>query len=393
MENRLHPTEEALRQREITFAALAKVAPVGIMRFDGDGRCNYVNDRWLQITGLTIDQAIGKGWRNAIHLDDRAAVMEHWQRMRNGAELFREEYRIRRPDGSLRWVMAEGAVLMSYSGERIGFIRAVTDITRHRQLENELLCAREELEERVMERTADLEAQIRERQKLEKQILETKDNEQRRFSQDLHDGLGQSLTGILFRLLALERDLEAQKSPHAGSASKIAGLVNQAINQAHDLARGVQPVPLRADGLMVALQELVEKVSGCYMVNCVFQCEEPVRVSDHSAATHIFRIAQEALTNALKHSGAHKVVVRLEHRAHGCALVVEDDGHGPSAHAAESTGRGLNIMRHRARLIDARLDFRPIAAGGTILECVFNQHTASSVSDEECEKIASAGGR
>ncbi len=122
--------------------------------------------------------------------------------MLDSDEFSQEEYRIVRADGTTRWVLGEGAALRSYAREQLGFIRALIDITRHRELEAELEAARESLERRVKERTADLEQQMQEREKLEKEVLETKDNEQRRFSQDLHDGLGQCLTGLLFHALS-----------------------------------------------------------------------------------------------------------------------------------------------------------------------------------------------
>lgn len=362
------PAEKALHEREIAFTALAKLAPVGIMRFDAQARCNYVNDRWSDLTGLTIDEAIGDGWRKAIYPQDRPAVVTHWVRMRETGELFREEYRICRRDGSLRWVLAEGAELRSYAGERIGFIRAVTDITSHRHLEAELLEARRDLEMRVQERTAELRSEMAEREKLEKELLEAKENEQRRISHDLHDGLGQVLTGIVFRAAALQRDLESEESRHHLRAGEIADLISAAINQAHDLARGVHPVQARPDGLMRALQELVEKICRSGVATCIFECDEPIQVSDHSVAIHLYRIAQEALTNAMKHSRASKVVVRLERRSSAFALIVEDNGAGLSESARKGSGRGLNIMRHRARMIDATFHIGSRPRRGTIVE-------------------------
>jgi PAS domain S-box-containing protein len=369
MSSPLHPTEQALHEREITFAALAKVAPVGIMRFDVNGRCNYVNDRWSLMSGLNIDEAIGDGWLRAIHPEDRACVALHWERMRAVNEIFREEYRIARPDGSIRWVMAEGTALRAYSGEMLGFIRAVADITAHRQLENELTRARAELEERVRQRTADLLAEMHEREKLEKEVLEAKEGEQRRYSQDLHDGLGQSLTGILFRALALPHELEAKQSSDADAATKISELINGAINQAHDLARGLQPVPLHSEGLMFALRELVENLCQTHAVECAFECPEPIHLHKHEAAAHLYRIAQEALSNALKHSQAKKTTLRLERRGEGCALLVADDGCGFSSEKLGRRGRGLHIMRYRARLINATLNVRGTPGHGTVIEC------------------------
>jgi PAS domain S-box-containing protein len=370
-DHRLHRAEEALREREITFSALAKVAPVGIMRFDADGRCNYVNDRWSAITGLSIDEAIGDGWKNAIHPADRAAVLESWRGMRDPDKIFREEYRIVRTDGTIRWILAEGAALRSYSREPLGFIRTVTDITRHRELEGELTAAREKLEQRVKERTADLETEMSERQKLEKRVLELKDNEHRRFSQDLHDGLGQCLTGLLFHVLALERDLTVDRSSFAPAASKIAALVNQSINQAHDLARGIDPVPLRPDGLMSALGELVRELCDASPTKCSFQCDEPILLEDNALATHLYRIAQEAISNAIKHSKASQVTVRLEKLPKCSALVVTDDGVGISKRQNNRGGRGLNIIKHRARLIDAALDVKSTLGRGTTVRCEF----------------------
>lgn len=366
---KIHRAEQALHEREITFAALAKIAPVGLMRFDANGRCNYVNDRWSELSGRTIDEAIGDGWVRAVHLEDRAAVVERWAALRE-RDLFREEYRICRPDGAVRWVFAEGSALRDYSGEPLGFIRTMTDITRHRELEADLFAARQELEARVNERTADLEEEMLERQRLEKEVLQIKENEQRRFSRDLHDGLGQYLTGVLFRALALERDLNEQQSPFASSAAKIAELVDQTVNQAHDLARGIDPVPLRPDGLVCALRDLVATLCEAHPIACFFECKEPVLVEDTDTAIHLYRIGQEAITNAIKHSHGSKLTVRLEHTGRALVLTVSDNGIGIAEPQEENRGRGLNIMRHRARLAGAVFNLETASDRGTTVRCV-----------------------
>ncbi len=363
--------EGALQDREITFAVLAAIAPVGIMRFDAQGRCNYVNQRWSTITCLTIDEAIGQGWQRAIHPDDLAAVKERWALTCEGENGLREEYRICRPTGEVRWVLAEGAALRNYSGSPLGFIRTVTDITKHRELEAELLAARDQLEQRVQERTNDLQTEMLERQKLEKEMLKTKDHEQKRFSHDLHDGLGQCLTGMLFHALALERDLKGEQSQSSLIAAKLAEMANLAINQAHDLARGVDPVSLRPDGLMSALEGLVRSACRSHPMNCSFECEELVLVENHSVANHLYRIAQEAVTNALKHSQASEITVRLERDSTAAALIVADNGIGLPRSARHCRGRGLDIIKHRARLIDATLETKGTPARGTTVRCVF----------------------
>ena len=282
-----------------------------------------------------------------------------------------------------RWVLAEGCALRGYLSELLGFIRTVTDITRHRELEAELSAARQDLESRVRSRTADLEAEMIERQRLEKEVLQSKENEQRRFSRDLHDGLGQCLTGLLFHTLALERALDGQQSPLASSASKIAELVDQAINQAHDLARGIDPVPLRPDGLVCALGELVNALGRAHPLNWSFQCKEPVLVEDNDAAMHLYRIAQEAITNAIKHSRGSRITVKLKRRKDSLVLVVSDDGIGCSEPRTAKRGRGLDIIKHRARLIGATVDVKTTPKRGTTVQCILDPNKRNGSLDEE----------
>ncbi|MFL6528518.1 MAG: PAS domain S-box protein [Chthoniobacterales bacterium] len=367
---RLEGTERALREREVTFTALAKVAPVGIMRFDAEGLCNYVNDRWTALAGITIDSAIGSGWQRAVHPEDRPNVVHRWNLLRLKDENFREEYRLCRPDGSMRWVLAEGAPLRSYSGRLLGFIRAVTDITPQQELQQELASARQQLEQRVRERTTELETEMKHREELEKQLLEAKEDEQRRFHEDLHDGLGQYLTGIVFRLSALQRDLEREQSPHAADAGKIAELVNETITQAHDLARGIYPVPLRPDGLVIALRELQQQLCDPQLANCVFECDEPLEIDDPALATHLYRIAQEAVTNAVKYSRASRITIVLRRSEGSAQLTISDDGVGFDLQRA-ARGNGLGTMQHRARIIAAQFSIESRKSRGTKVSCTF----------------------
>lgn len=373
---RLEGTERALREREITFAALAKVAPVGIMRFDAKGRCNYINDRWTALAGITIDSAIGNGWQRAIHPQDRPHVVRRWNLLRLKDENFREEYRLCRPNGSISWVLAEGAPLRSYSGRLLGFIRAVTDFTSQRELRQELASARSELEERVRERTAELQAEMRHREQLEKQLLEAKEDEQRRFHEDLHDGLGQYLTGIVFRLSALQRDLQCEHSPRAADVGKIAELVNETINQAHDLARGIYPVPLRPDGLVIALRELQQRVSDPQLAECVFECDEALEIDDPALATHLYRIAQEAVTNAVKYSRGSRIHIVLKKSDRSATLMISDEGGGFDMQRAPR-GSGLGTMQHRARIIGAQFRVESHASRGTKVSCTFRLNSRS----------------
>src|SRR5262249_1883067 len=148
--------------------------------------------------------------------------------------------------------------------------------------------------------------------RLEKEILEISDREQRRIGQDLHDGLCQQLAGIELMSQVLEGKLAPRSKSDAARAGEIAGHVRDAISQTRLLARGLSPAPLDSEGLMSALQELASNTEKIFSVACRLDCRTPVLVEDHAAATHLFRIAQEAVSNAIKHGKARRIAIHLK---------------------------------------------------------------------------------
>ncbi len=154
--------EEALRNSEGRFRTLATVSPVGIFRTDAGGECVYVNERWADIAGLDVEQARGRGWAQALHPDDRDAVFARWTEAANENRPFTSEYRFRRPDGKTTWVFGQAVAERDANGEITGYVGTVTDITERKRFEVELQAYRIQLEEKVRERTAALEASNRE---------------------------------------------------------------------------------------------------------------------------------------------------------------------------------------------------------------------------------------
>ena len=205
---------------------------------------------------------------------------------------------------------------------------------------------------------------------LQKELLEITDTEQRRIGHDLHDGLGQHLTGIAFMSKLLEQRLASKAITETEDARKIAGLVNKAIGWTRDLARGLAPVDLdRDEGLDSALKQLTEATSELYGAHCRFETvgTEPFR--NPPVAIHLYRIAQEALNNAIKHGRPHNVVVRLTRRGGEIRISVEDDGIGFDPISVRSGGMGLRIMRYRAKMISGKLEVRRREGGGTVVSC------------------------
>jgi PAS domain S-box-containing protein len=212
---------------------------------------------------------------------------------------------------------------------------------------------------------------VTERQRLQKTILEISGREQRRIGQDLHDGLGQHLTGIAFMSKVLQQKLAESGLPESVDAEKILKLVNVAVSKSRELARGLLPVMSGPHGLMSGLKQLANEVEDLFKISCRFDCDDQVLISDVNVATHLYHIAQEAVNNAIKHGKAKHVIIRLSSVKNGYTLTVFDDGVGIPDIPASDSGMGLHIMRYRASMIGGTLQVGRASHGGTSVDCAF----------------------
>ena len=208
-----------------------------------------------------------------------------------------------------------------------------------------------------------------ERVRLEQEILNISDWERRRIAQDLHDGLGQVLVGAGFLADTLRQDLARKSDPTVRQINQILKEISAATQQARDLARDVQPVEPEPNGLMTALAKLAKQMAEIFHIRCEFKCPLPVSIDNHQTATHLFRIAQEAGTNAIKHGQPKRLLIRLTQTPKQMTLTIHDNGLGMTNWAQRKTGMGMNIMRYRAGIIGGLLTFRNDAAGGAIVAC------------------------
>jgi PAS domain S-box-containing protein len=216
---------------------------------------------------------------------------------------------------------------------------------------------------------------ITDRKRMEKAVLEISAQLQRQIGHDLHDGLGQHLTGIAFLGKVLERTLAEEAVPQAADAGKIVQLVNEAINKTRELARGLLPVLSDADGLMSALKRWAGEVEDLFHVPCRFDCVEPVLITDVAAATHLYHIAQEAVNNALKHARARHMMLSLTRDDGAGVLSIADDGVGLPEGFGNQGGLGMQIMRYRASVIGGTLELQRGSDGGTVVSCRFPLRT------------------
>jgi signal transduction histidine kinase len=264
------------------------------------------------------------------------------------------EYRIVRPDGSIRYVHGIAEPVLGPERKVLKLVGSLQDIT--------------------------------ERRRLEKEILEISEREQSRIGQDLHDGLCQHLAGIEFRLLSLKQRLVARSNRHAAETAELAKLVRQAIEQSRTLARGLSPVMLDARGLMNGLQELARDIEKTFKISCSFNCPTPVLIHDNAVATHLYRIAQEAIHNAIRHGKAKLVVTNLLTVKDRIVLGVKDDGVGFPARRRKHKGMGLRIMQYRAGMVGGTLVVQRNPDGGTSVICSLRVASARKRAQPEAKR-------
>lgn len=211
---------------------------------------------------------------------------------------------------------------------------------------------------------------ITERKRLEHLVLEISSEEQQRIGRDLHDSLGQELTGIAFLAGVLQKSLAAKGHDRAADAAEIVALVNQAIDHTRALVRGLCPVNLEDEGLMNALQQLADSVKDLHGVRCEFACPARVLIKDHHTATHLYYITNEAVTNALRHGKPRRITITLKVVADRGLLTVQDDGVGIVGDKP-GRGRGVLIMHYRARMIGGSCDITSKPGQETTVTCTF----------------------
>jgi len=200
--------------------------------------------------------------------------------------------------------------------------------------------------------------------RLERQIAEISEREQNRIGQEIHDGLCQQLVSAAFACANLQEQLKT--APGSGAqVQEIGDILNHALTEARNIARGLYPVHLEKNGLAAAIEMMCENVQG---IRCEARCDDQIGIANTVVASNLFRIAQESVNNALKHSGARNIEVNLRSVDNKLLLRIADDGSG-FAGPQNGEGMGLHIMRYRARMIGAELKVFPNQPHGTLVSC------------------------
>jgi PAS domain S-box-containing protein len=210
---------------------------------------------------------------------------------------------------------------------------------------------------------------ISDRREMEMKIADASERERRTLGRDLHDVLCQDLASIEMLSSLLKTTLERESSAGRSDVNMICDLARRAVVLARRMSNGLYPVELEKEGLHAALEHLAFNEESIFHVACTFSGDRKIRAAGQAASLHIFRIAQEAVHNAIKHSGGEKISIKLEREDDGMLLTIDDDGKGMSQDADKSGGMGLNIMKYRAKVLGADLKISGRKGGGTRVTC------------------------
>ena len=292
--------------------------------------------------------------------DDREQVrLALKEAVENGRD-YDVEFRIVLTDGSVRWIESRGRVQVNKDGKPRRLLGISMDVTARRE-------ARLETQRLRQQRTVLLEREVAERARLEREVIESCAREQRRIAYDLHDGVGQQLVGIALSAKLLEEQLRAERSAEADRASLIAQLANGAARQVRLTARTLEG----ADGvgdLKTALRSLAANMSENCGVKVTVKADSSSLPISPPVAAQLYRVAQEAMRNAIEHGAAREVLIQLTFGDQDLMLTVQDDGKGFDANI-NGQGMGLRIMRYRAQCIGGSCEVHAGPSQGTIVHC------------------------
>lgn len=316
---------------------IIRTSPVVILGFEANGDLTFINPAGEMTFGVSANHLCGqKWWRIALREDERERIETIHNRITDSA-VQDQEIPLTLPSGKTRTIMWSFVNRYDETGARVGILAFANDIT----------------------------------DRLENEILEISGREQRRIGREIHDSLCQTLTGITFMCASLV-DQSSQMSPaHAETIATIKDYLQKVTTQSKQLARGLYLHELENNGLEQALKELTITVHNLFNVRCDFQCDGVLTVHDLETATHLYRIAQEALSNSVKHSMAEIITLSVQCTPRQIALTVRDNGVGFDLNEfSTKKGMGLGIMVNRARMINASLTIDSQPGRGSSITCL-----------------------
>jgi len=337
--------EEALLESKQFLQAIIDTEPECVKLVDRDGTLLMMNHSGLEmIEATTLEEVLGTCMYPLITQEYREkfqSLIESVFRGQSG----KLEFDVIGRKGTRRTLETHAVPLRNAAGEITSSLGITRDITGRRRAEEA--------------------------------IVSVSEAERRIIGQDLHDVLGQQLTGIALLSKALARDLEQKAAGHVEDATGIADMAQQAVTEARRLAHGLYPTGIDHVGLPAALTQMADTQERLYHVSCTFEGDSQVPHFEHSVSMHLYRIVQEAVNNAIKHAQCRHIWIRLARDGRDVTLSVADDGIGLPNALPQGEGMGLEIMKYRTRMIGGNLDVLKRPEGGTIIGCRLSAASAN----------------
>ena len=364
---RIKLAEKEIAESEARFRLITQNMRDIVVLMQLSGKTIYLSPSFTRVTGHDIETSLHGDAASFFHPDDFDWLQREFVRCASGDRDGKQPaitYRFRHADGQYLWLEGQLHLVRDEHGLPWHIQISARDVTSRRQAEIAVEAKSQELKEA----NAALEIEIRNRQELERNILLAIEKGLEQVGLELHDELGQDLTGIALLTKTLAQKL-ADKSPdEALLASRISELVNRTIGHTRMIAHGLSPYIWGSAGLVAALQQLASDVNSLDAVKCDTRIPAAVTIADEVVALTLYRIAQEAVNNALKHSKADKIRIALTRTRQGVELVVSDNGIGQPLSKVDSGNQPrLYSIRHRCRAIDATLSIGKGRLGGTIV--------------------------
>ena len=364
---RLKLAEQEIAESEERYRLITQNMRDIIVLMQPDGKTIYLSPSFTTVTGHDIESSLREGAAGFFHPDDFVWLQQDFANCVAGnADVQRATltYRFRHADGHYIWLEGQLHLVRDAEGAPQHIQISARDVTARRHAE----IAVERTTQELKNANLALEMEVRGRQELERNILLTIEKELEQVGLELHDELGQDLTGIALLTKTLSQKLAEKKLGEADLARRISELVNRTIGHTRMIAHGLSPYIWGNDGLVGALRQLAHDVDSLQAVKCETRIPTAVTIADEVVAVTLYRIAQEAVNNALKHSKAGKIRIALTSTNRGIDLTVSDNGvgHNPTDGGAENE-LGLRSIRHRCRAIDATLSIGKGNLGGTMV--------------------------
>ncbi len=335
--------EAAVRKERRRAQAYLDVANTMLVALDVHGIVTLINRKGCEILGYPHGEIIGKKWfSNFLPKEHRAEVRAVFAKLMSGETDIVAYYEnsVVTSSGEERILGWQNTFVRDDAGGIAGTLSSANDITERKRLEQSLANVTEEERERLW--------------------------------RDLHDGIAQELTGLRFLSASLRRKLLATQPEAAENAAQIEQIAGLTLKSVRQVANGLEPLPEEPNALVAALEQLASRVSDMHGIQCDFTSGEPVLIQNPTAATHLYLIAQEAVSNAVKHAKASRIAISLSERNGRVILTVRDDGVGFSRRK-KSEGMGLHIMLSRATCIRASFCVKNGETGGTIVTCSWKE--------------------